>query len=194
MAGPGPAVAGYIARWAPPSVSPAAATFARDVVTRAGPARRDRAKSLLYAAARPADWASGAGLEMAAEVLLHPSVTGRFAAHSPGLCGPSRRTLRTSLRFVARRVAPQLNPDAVANCEDAGLARGGGLCCTPTYLFITRPTISYRQSPPTRGPTVALTLVLLSTIIPGLASGSVPAGEQGSNLPETLGGYPRRIA
>ncbi len=110
MAEPGPAVAGYIAGWAPPSVSPAAAAFARDVVARAGPGRRDRAKSLLYAAARLADWAPGTGLDPAAEVLLHPSVIERFAAHSPGLSPPSRRTLRTNLRFLARRVAPQLNP------------------------------------------------------------------------------------
>jgi hypothetical protein len=110
MAEPGPAVVGYLARWGPPSVSPAAAAFARDVVARAGPARRDRAKSLLHAAARLADWASGLGLELAPEVLLHPSVIERFAAHSPGLSPPARRTLRTNLRFVARRVAPQLNP------------------------------------------------------------------------------------
>jgi len=110
MAEPCPAVAGYLARWGPPSVSPAAAAFAREVVARAGPGRRDRAKSLLYAAARLAAWASGLGLELAPEVLLHPSVIERFAAHSLGLSPPARRTLRTNLRFVARRVAPQLNP------------------------------------------------------------------------------------
>jgi hypothetical protein len=108
MAEPGLAVAGYIARWGPPSVSPVAAAFAPDVVAGAGPERRDRAKSLLYAAARLADWALGTGLEAGAEVLLHPSVIERFAAHSPGLSPPARRTLRTNLRFVARRVAPQL--------------------------------------------------------------------------------------
>jgi hypothetical protein len=37
-------------------------------------------------------------------------VTGRFAAHAPGLTGVSRRTLRTSLRFLARAVVPQLCP------------------------------------------------------------------------------------
>jgi hypothetical protein len=37
-------------------------------------------------------------------------VTGRFAAHAPGLSGPARRTLRTNLRFVARRVVPHLHP------------------------------------------------------------------------------------
>jgi hypothetical protein len=110
MAESAPAVAGHLARWGPPSVSPAAAAFARDVVAAAGPGRAGRAKSLLYAAARLADWASGLGLEPAAEVLLHPSVIERFAAHSPGLSPPARRTLRTNLRFLGRRVAPQLNP------------------------------------------------------------------------------------
>jgi len=34
----------------------------------------------------------------------------RFAAHSPGLAPVSRRTLRTNLRFIARRVVPDLCP------------------------------------------------------------------------------------
>jgi integrase len=43
-------------------------------------------------------------------VLLHPSVIERFTAHAPGLTGVTRRTLRTNLRFIARRVVPQLHP------------------------------------------------------------------------------------
>ncbi len=34
----------------------------------------------------------------------------RFAAHAPGMSGPARRTLRTNLRFLARRVVPHLHP------------------------------------------------------------------------------------
>jgi integrase len=34
----------------------------------------------------------------------------RFAAHAPGISGPARRTLRTNLRFLARRVVPHLLP------------------------------------------------------------------------------------
>jgi hypothetical protein len=44
------------------------------------------------------------------QVLLHPSVTGRFAAHAPGMSGPARRTLRTNLRFPGRAVVPALHP------------------------------------------------------------------------------------
>jgi hypothetical protein len=104
------AVAGYIGRWRPSSVSPQAARFARDVVPLAAPGGQERAKNLLWAAARPADYASSLGLELAPEVVLHPSVIERFARCAPGLSGVSRRTLRTNLRFIARRVVPQLAP------------------------------------------------------------------------------------
>ena len=55
-------MAAYIQRWQPSSVSPQAAAFARDVVTAAvAPGGRERAKNLLWAAGRLADWAIGAG-------------------------------------------------------------------------------------------------------------------------------------
>jgi hypothetical protein len=104
------AVAGYIGRWRPSSVSPQAARFARDVVPLAAPGGQERAKNLLWAAARLADYASPLGLELVPEVVLHPSVIERFARCAPGLSGVSRRTLRTNLRFIARRVVPQLAP------------------------------------------------------------------------------------
>ena len=59
---------------------------------------------------RLADWAISVGLEPVPGVLLHPSVIERFAAHAPGLTGVTRRTLRTNLRFLARRVVPQFAP------------------------------------------------------------------------------------
>jgi len=105
-------VAGYLA-----PVPPQAAAFARAVVERAAPPGRERAKNLLWAAGRLADWGIGLGLEPVPEVLLHPSVIERFAAHAPGLTGVTRRTLRTNLRFLARAVVPQLLP------ADAALPR-----------------------------------------------------------------------
>ena len=89
---------------------PQAAGFARDVVARAGPGGQERAKNLLWAAGRLADWAISVGLDPVPGVLLHPSVIERFAAHAPGLTGVTRRTLRTNLRFLARRVVPQHAP------------------------------------------------------------------------------------
>jgi integrase len=104
------AVEGYIARWRPSSVSAEAAAFARDVITRTGPLGRERAKNLLWAAGKLADYAIGLGLEAAPEVVLHPSTAERFTRCAPGLSGVARRTLRTNLRFIGRRVVPQLYP------------------------------------------------------------------------------------
>jgi integrase len=105
----GPA-AGYIAAWRPASVPPQAAVFARAVVGQAAPGGRERAKNLLWAAGKLAGYGIGLGLEPVPEVLLHPSVIERFTAHAPGLTGVTRRTLRTNLRFLARRVVPALVP------------------------------------------------------------------------------------
>jgi integrase len=102
---------GYVARWKPAAGTPAeAAAFARQVVGSCGPLGQDRAKNLLWAAGKLAGWGMSAGLEPVPEALLHPSVIERFAAHAPGMSGVARRTLRTSLRFIARQVVPHLDP------------------------------------------------------------------------------------
>jgi hypothetical protein len=103
-------VAAYIGRWRPSSVSPQAAAFAREVITEAGPEGRERAKNLLWAAGKLADYASSLGLELAPGVVLHPSTAERFTRCAPGLSGVARRTLRTNLRFIGRRVVPHLYP------------------------------------------------------------------------------------
>jgi integrase len=103
-------VAAYIGRWRPSSVSAEAAAFARDVITTAGPQGLERAKNLLWAAGKLADYAIGLGLDAVPEVVLHPSVAERFTRCAPGLSPVARRTLRTNLRFIGRRVVPQLYP------------------------------------------------------------------------------------
>jgi len=105
-----PGAAGYIGRWRPSSVSPQAAAFARGVVTVVAPAGRERARNLLWAAGKLADWAAGLGLDLVPEVVLHPSVAERFTRCAPGLSGAARRTLRTNLRFIGRRAVPHLYP------------------------------------------------------------------------------------
>ena len=101
---------GLTACWHPVSVSAQAADFARAVVAHAGPRDRDRAKALLQAAGKLADFAIGLGLEPVPQVVLHPSVIERFTTSAPGLSGVARRTLRTNLRFIARQVVPGLAP------------------------------------------------------------------------------------
>jgi integrase len=117
MNAPGAGIAGYIARWRPSSVSPQAAAFARDVIAAVAPQEQDRAKNLLWAAGKLADYAIGLGLDPVPDVVLHPSVAERFTRCAPGLSGAARRTLRTNLRFIARRVVPALYP------QDAALPR-----------------------------------------------------------------------
>jgi integrase len=104
------AAEGYIGRWRPSSVSPPAAAFARDVIRLVAPEGQERAKNLLWAAGKLADYGIGLGLEAVPEVLLHPSTAERFTRCAPGLSGVARRTLRTNLRFIGRRVVPQLYP------------------------------------------------------------------------------------
>ncbi len=87
-----------------------AVCFAQAVVTAAAPSTRARANALLWAAARLAAFAVPLGLEPVPPVLLHPSVIERFAISAPGLSPVARRSLRTNLRFLARRVVPALAP------------------------------------------------------------------------------------
>jgi integrase len=103
-------VAAYIRRWRPSSVSPEAAAFARDVITQTGPDGRERAKNLLWAAGKLADYAASLGLDLVPGVVLHPSTAERFTRCAPGLSGVARRTLRTNLRFIGRRAVPQFYP------------------------------------------------------------------------------------
>jgi hypothetical protein len=103
-------VAAYVGRWQPSSVSAEAAAFARVVITAVAPQGRERAKNLLWAAGKLADYALGLGLEPVPEVVLHPSVAERFTRCAPGLSPVARRTLRTNLRFIGRRVVPRLYP------------------------------------------------------------------------------------
>src|SRR5262249_58587710 len=96
-------VAVSIGRWRPSSVSPEAAAFARDVVTQTGPEGRERAKNLLWAAGKLADYAIGLGLDLVPEVVLHPSTAERFTRGAPGLCAGARRRLRTHPGVIRRR-------------------------------------------------------------------------------------------
>ena len=110
MSVPDAEVTAYIGRWRPSSVSPPAAAFARDVITTAGPQGQERAKNLLWAAGKLADYAASPGLDLVPAVVLHPSTAERFTRCAPGLSGVARRTLRTNLRFIGRQVVPHLYP------------------------------------------------------------------------------------
>ncbi len=100
-----PEVAAAIHGFRPRSVDEVAAGFAREVVAAAAPQNVDRAKSLLFACSKLGAFGASCGLELRPEVLLHPSVIERFIATAgQQLSPPTRRTVRTNLRHVSRRV------------------------------------------------------------------------------------------
>ena len=139
-------VAAYIGRWRPSSVSPRAAAFARGVIAETAPGGRERAKSLLWAAGRLADYGLGLGLEPVPEVLLHPSTAERFTRCAPGLSGVARRTLRANLRFIGRRVVPHLYPaDAPLPRERAKAPYGAAEIAGFLALADAQPTMERRM-------------------------------------------------
>jgi hypothetical protein len=135
-----------ISGFSPKSVPCEAAGFARAVVSSAAPPNKARAKALLFAASRLGAFGLSCGLEMSAETLLHPSVIERFCVRGLSkVSGASRRTVRTNLRYLARRVigtgpgpAPLSRERAKAPYEEAEIA---------AYLALAdaQPTLSRRM-------------------------------------------------
>jgi integrase len=111
----GSEVAEVVSAWRPQLVTPAEAAFARRVVLACSPLSAARARSLLWATSRLARFGTGVGLDADEESLLKASVIERFIM--VGLAeasGSRRRTVRSNLRYVGRRVAPeQFSPEAV---------------------------------------------------------------------------------
>ena len=104
-----------IARWHSSSVPPEAARFAREVVARAAPATKDRAKAWLFAASRLAGFAYGAGVELRAEVVFCPPVIERFiVVNARAFSAPTARTLRTNCRAIGRALATYPGPAPVS--------------------------------------------------------------------------------
>ncbi len=107
-------VARAICAWRSAAASERSQAFAREAVAAAAPKTAARARALLFAAAKLACFGESVGLELAAEVLLHPSVIERFIVRERTLSPASRRTLRTNLRALARALQPHPQPAPVA--------------------------------------------------------------------------------
>jgi integrase len=110
----GPSAAQAIEHWAPRSVPAEVAAFSRRVVGAAEPPSAGRAKALLFAAAKLGAFAVSLGLALDEEVLLRASLIERFVASRFAGTPPTARTLRTNLRFLARRVRSDVAPGPVA--------------------------------------------------------------------------------
>jgi integrase len=102
---------GIVVAYTGRGIEPVAAAFARRVVATAAPSCPMRARSLLWACSRLADWATSVGLEPVETVLLHRSVIERFVQVGlAGRCDALRRTARTNLRFVAAGCGMPVEP------------------------------------------------------------------------------------
>lgn len=87
-------------------MSPAVGRFAREVTARAAPESPNRAKAFLFAASKLGAFCESVGLGLRPEVALHPSVIERCCCPAVStMSAPTRRTVRTNLRAIARRVA-----------------------------------------------------------------------------------------
>jgi len=111
-----PATGVSVMTWRPRRAGEEEADFARRVVLACAPASPARARSLLWASSRLAEFGREAGLPATEADLLRPSVIERFVmvglAHASG---SRRRTVRANLRFVGQRVAPsQFPPDPIS--------------------------------------------------------------------------------
>jgi hypothetical protein len=99
------AVSVAIERFTPHKVSSSSARFAKELCAQARPTSVNRAKAFLFAASRLGAFGESIGLELTKEVLLRPSVIERLC--TPGttaMSAPTRRTVRSNLRAIARRV------------------------------------------------------------------------------------------
>jgi hypothetical protein len=87
----------------PRTVSAEVASFARELTASACPQSVTRAKALLFAASRLGAFCESVGLELTASVALQHSVIERCCApEMTTMSGPTRRTVRTNLRAIAR--------------------------------------------------------------------------------------------
>ena len=99
--------------WVPRGVDTRAAGFARAVVASAEPQSWARARSLAWAASRLCDYALGSGLEADPSVVFQRALIERFiVSGTAGWSGAGRRTVRSNLLFLQRRVL-EVAPDPV---------------------------------------------------------------------------------
>ena len=130
----------------PRLVSSEAARFAKKVAAAAHPESANRAKAFLFCASRLAAFGEQLGLELVPEVVLSVSVIERFC--SPGVVDMSaatRRTARTNLRAIARRVAAKQAAPALLPRERAKAPYSAAEIACYLALADAQPTETRRQ-------------------------------------------------
>ena len=103
------------ADWRPRSVSVAAADFSARAVGRLAISGKQRNKSLLWSCAKLASFAESVGVQLTEEVVFSEPMIERFVTVACGsFSSATKRTLRTNVRFVARRLETKGGPLPVA--------------------------------------------------------------------------------
>ena len=106
-------VAGTIERYCPRAPGDVA-RFGKDVTLRADPSTPARARALLFASTKLGCFAVSVGAPLDPAVCLSPAMIERFiVVEGAKLTSPTRRTLRSNLRFVAARVLAQNSPGPI---------------------------------------------------------------------------------
>ncbi len=96
-------VAETITGWLPRLFDDDVAAFSRCVVTSVGPKSKQRARALLFAAAKLGEFASSLGVDLEVDTVLSRSFLERFVLEAP-MSSPTRRTLKTNLGYLASHV------------------------------------------------------------------------------------------
>jgi hypothetical protein len=139
-------VVATIERFTPRLVSVEAARFAKEVTAAAFPESPNRAKAFLFATSRLGAFGEQVGLDLCPEVLLQASVIERCCHPARTTMSPAtRRTVRTNLRAVARRVGPQGAAAVALSRERAKTPYSPGEIASYLALADAQPTLTRRM-------------------------------------------------
>jgi integrase len=92
-----------ISTWRPRSFTDEVAAFSKSVVTSVGPKSKQRARALLFAAAKLASFAQSLGANLEVDSVLTRSFIERFVLEE-AMSPPTRRTLKSNLGHLASHV------------------------------------------------------------------------------------------
>jgi hypothetical protein len=140
------AVAGRIEAWVPRGAPAPAAAFARSVVAQADPPSWPRARSLLWSASRLCAFALLCGHEPEPAVVLSGALIERFiVVGTPRWSPAARRTVRTNLYFLARRVLVRTPEPVALGRERAQAPYSDADLAAYVALADAQPTLGRRQ-------------------------------------------------
>lgn len=114
MLEPDPAIAKTIEGYSPRTASAEVAAFSKELAAAARPHSVNRAKALLFAACRLGTFCESVGLALVPEVCCDAVIERLCHPEATTMSQPTRRTVRTNLRAIARAVRPGPPPVALS--------------------------------------------------------------------------------